>query len=75
MICRLPLLSRLTAAALLTAALAACAASPTPYQIAGEDGGYADQQIESDRYRVSFEGNSATPRETVEDSPCSAPPS
>ena len=47
--------------------LAACAASPTPYQVADEEGGYSDQQLESDRYRVTFEGNSATPRETVED--------
>lgn len=54
-------------AVLLTLGLAACSASPTPYQAAGDQGGYADQQIESDRYRVSFEGNSATPRETVED--------
>ncbi|MGI9419056.1 MAG: CC0125/CC1285 family lipoprotein [Geminicoccaceae bacterium] len=47
--------------------LAACSASPTPYQLAGEDGGYTDQQLESDRYRVKFEGNSATSREMVED--------
>jgi len=47
--------------------LAACSISPTPYQAIGEDGGYTDQQLESDRYRVKFEGNSATPRETVED--------
>ncbi|MEM7044961.1 MAG: hypothetical protein AAF543_19310 [Pseudomonadota bacterium] len=60
-------MTRITTAALLTAVLAACSASPTPYQVAGEDGGYADQQIESDRYRVSFEGNAATSRETVED--------
>lgn len=47
--------------------LAACSASPTPYQVVGEDGGYTDQQLESDRYRVKFEGNSATSREMVED--------
>lgn len=54
--------------AVLTAlVLAACAATPTPYQVAGDNGGYSEQQLESDRYRVTFEGNSATPRETVED--------
>ncbi len=57
---------RAAAAASLALALAACAASPTPYQIVDDDGGYSDQQIESDRYRVTFEGNRATPRETVE---------
>ena len=47
--------------------LAACSATPTPYQAAGDDGGYSDQQIESDRYRVTFEGNTATSRDRVED--------
>ncbi|MEM9440078.1 MAG: hypothetical protein AAGA73_06500 [Pseudomonadota bacterium] len=47
--------------------LAACATAPTPYQIADGDGGYSDQQLESDRYRVKFEGNEATSRESVED--------
>lgn len=58
---------RTAAGALLSLALAACAASPTPYQAIGEQGGYSDQQLESSRYRVKFEGNTATPRETVED--------
>lgn len=53
----------LALAGLLT--LAACA-KPTPYQPAGDRYGYAERQIETNRYRVSFEGNSATPRETVE---------
>lgn len=46
--------------------LGACATA-TPYQRA-DDGtrGYADQQIETDRWRVSFSGNSLTDRETVE---------
>jgi hypothetical protein len=58
----------LRASALLIAlGLGACAATPTPYQVVGNDGGYSDQQLESDRYRVKFEGNSATSRETVED--------
>lgn len=53
-----------TAAAL---ALSACATA-TPYQPAGVSGrgGYAEQRLESDRYRVSFSGNSVTSREDVE---------
>ncbi len=46
-------------------ALAGCA-EPTAYQAATERYGYSDQAIESNRYRVSFAGNSVTPRETVE---------
>ena len=47
--------------------LAACASGPTPYQpAAGYDRGYAEQKIESDRYRISFKGNSMTERDTVE---------
>jgi hypothetical protein len=45
--------------------LAGCAA-PTPYQAATNGYGYAEQQIESDRFRVTFSGNAATPRETVQ---------
>lgn len=48
-------------------ALSACA-TPTPYQPAGAGnyGGYAEQRLENDRYRVSFSGNSVTSREDVE---------
>ncbi|PZO00270.1 MAG: hypothetical protein DCF28_11835 [Alphaproteobacteria bacterium] len=48
--------------------LAACATA-TPYQPAGfngQRGGYAEQRLESDRYRVTFAGNSVTSREQVE---------
>jgi hypothetical protein len=45
--------------------LAACAA-PTPYVPADDGFGYAEQQLENNRYRVSFAGNAATPRETVQ---------
>lgn len=42
----------------------------TPYQPATGSGsyraGYSDEQIESNRFRVSFAGNSLTSRETVE---------
>lgn len=46
--------------------LAACATS-TPYQPAGETRwGFQESQIETGRFRVSFNGNSLTDRETVE---------
>jgi hypothetical protein len=47
--------------------LTACASAPTPYQAAQGGFGYSEQPIEENRYRVSFAGNSATPRQTVED--------
>ena len=55
----------LVAAAALT--LGACATA-TPYAPAGfngQRGGYAEQRLETDRYRVSFSGNSVTSREQV----------
>jgi hypothetical protein len=60
----LPLLSALA----LT--LAGCETA-TPYQPAGihnpgASGGYSDQQIEANRWRVTFAGNSLTSRDTVE---------
>jgi hypothetical protein len=45
--------------------LAGCAADPTPYQPAANGYGFSDQQIEGDRFRVTFAGNSATPLDTV----------
>ena len=46
--------------------LAACT-TPTPYEtVAENDYGYSEQKIEDNRYRVTFAGNSATKRETVE---------
>jgi hypothetical protein len=53
------------AAALVT--LSACATA-TPYAPAGEGSryGYAEQRIDTHRYRVSFSGNSVTSREQVE---------
>lgn len=46
--------------------LGACATS-TPYQQASNnDRGYNQQQIEQDRWMVSFSGNSLTDRQTVE---------
>jgi hypothetical protein len=50
-------------------ALAACTTA-TPYQpLSGgsrASGGYSDQRIEANRFRVTFSGNSMTSRETVE---------
>jgi len=49
-------------------ALGACATATTyaPAGFNGQRGGYAEQRVESDRYRVSFAGNSVTSREQVE---------
>ncbi|CAN5514106.1 hypothetical protein BH10PSE4_BH10PSE4_32870 [soil metagenome] len=59
----------LVAAVALAALLTACATA-TPYQpnLPGQSasGGFTDQRLESDRYRVNFAGNSMTSRETVE---------
>jgi len=51
--------------------LAGCA-TPTPYQpyqpemSAGVHGGYSDQQVGADRFRVRFHGNELTSRDRVE---------
>lgn len=59
---RLRLLSALSALAI----LGACATA-TPYQAAGDSQkGYANQQIETNRWMISFAGNSLTDRQTVE---------
>lgn len=45
--------------------LSACA-SVTPYQPVNKGFGYSAQMLETNRYRVSFTGSTATPRQTVE---------
>jgi hypothetical protein len=45
--------------------LAGCMA-PTPYKAATDGFGYSQQQLEQNRYRVAFAGNSITPRSTVQ---------
>ncbi|HWA70317.1 MAG TPA: hypothetical protein VG821_10860 [Rhizomicrobium sp.] len=47
--------------------LAGCM-QPTPYapRMEGQRTGYTDRALTANRYRVTFTGNSATPRETVE---------
>lgn len=54
------------AAGVLTLSLGACAAQPTPYQPRADSRGYTEQQLDSRTWRVEFAGNTATPRETVE---------
>lgn len=61
--CRLVLIGMMIAG---LALLAGCA-TPTPYQPLNGGEGYSNQQIEAQRFRVSFYGNSLTPRNTVED--------
>lgn len=65
---RASLRARAFRAALLLAALVAggCATRPTPYQPMLEGYGYSEQQLESNRYRVTFVGNEATSRSAVE---------
>jgi hypothetical protein len=46
-------------------ALAGCG-HPTPYQPVVDGYGYSEQQIEDNRYRVSFAGNHLTPADTVQ---------
>ena len=45
--------------------LAGCA-TPTPYQPSTDGYGYADEQIESNRYLVTFAGNAVTPLTVVQ---------
>ena len=45
--------------------LAACG-TPTPYQPSVNGFGYGEQALEENRYRVTFSGNSLTPRAAVE---------
>ena len=48
------------------ALLGACATATTYKPQVNSDGGYDDQQIETNRWAVSFVGNSLTDRQTVE---------
>ena len=49
--------------------LAGCVAMPAPYapRGPGESTGYTDRELAPNRYRITFTGNSSTPREQVED--------
>jgi hypothetical protein len=63
-------MKRLTFAALAATALLAGCATPTPYQPLGARtgvrGGFSEQQIERNRFRVMFAGNQFTSRQRVE---------
>lgn len=55
-------------ATLATLWLAACASGPVyKPKGPGEYSGYTDERLAENRYRVTFSGNSGTPREQVED--------
>jgi hypothetical protein len=58
---------RTSAMALCVLLVAACQ-TPTPYQaaVSPNGDGYTSQQLESNRFRVSFKGNSLTNRQTVD---------
>src|ERR1700689_3140092 len=60
-------LARLTALGLLAGTLLGCM-QPTPYQprLEGQNTGYTDRALTHNRYRVTFTGNTATKRDTVE---------
>jgi hypothetical protein len=53
---------------LLASILAGCT-TPTPYgpRAEGSSTGYTDERLAQNRYRVTFTGNTATPRAAVED--------
>lgn len=55
-----------TVAAALVALVVAACAEPTPYVAATDGFGYRDQRLDDRTWRVTVAGNSATPRETVE---------
>lgn len=63
------LLIGLAAVAAVGVGVAGCA-TPTPYQPAmrgtAQSGGFSELQLEQNRFRVTFSGNSLTSRETVE---------
>jgi hypothetical protein len=60
----------LTAVALTAALTLGACATPTPYQPLTKSnsvsGGYSDLKISGDRYRITFQGNDVTDRDTVE---------
>lgn len=59
---------RQLAFSILTVGFLSACATVTPYAPAGSDGGYgfADQKLETNKFRVSFSGNSSTSRQAVE---------
>ncbi|MFA5940042.1 MAG: hypothetical protein WC809_11865 [Sinimarinibacterium sp.] len=62
---RAPILIKSLVVGLMVVGLAGCFRA-TPYQPKDRGYGYSEQKLESNRYRVTFSGNSITARETVE---------
>jgi hypothetical protein len=64
----MPTRSLRNVAAVLALSVVAACATPTPYKPAAGpyDDGYTTQQIENNRFRISFRGNSLTNRQTVD---------
>lgn len=59
---------KLTLSLIVVLALAACQTTePTPYQARTSGAGYSETSLGEGIFRVSFEGNAATPYKTVED--------
>jgi len=51
---------------ILSLGIAGCSTTPVYQAANGTSFGYVDQKIEDDRYRVSYNGSTSTPRATVE---------
>jgi hypothetical protein len=60
------MLTRFSLTVLVLASWLAGCAGPTLYQAADPAYGYREQQLETNRYRVTFAGNALTNRDTVE---------
>jgi hypothetical protein len=56
---------RLASVGMLALLVVGCAGKPTPYQPTTNGYGFSQQQIEGDRYRVTFAGNGETSLDTV----------
>lgn len=50
----------------LLALLVSACATLTPYQPVNRGYGYSEQKLDADRFRVTFAGSAATPKQTVE---------
>ena len=59
-------MNRLTCLLIAAACTLAACATATPYQPLHDGEGFSEQKLESNRFRVTFSGNSITPRKTVE---------
>jgi hypothetical protein len=62
-------LSYVAAGLLVAVALSGCEIGPAPFapKTADSATGYTDEQLAQNRFRVTFTGNSQTPREAIED--------